>query len=190
MHKAKFGERKMVVDILTQSFKDNKSVNYIVKQGSKKFHSIEALMGYSYDLCSEFGSVYVNKNKSACALIIMFPEKKKTTVKSIIWDVRFIIKAIGIANVKKAIQREAIIKKHHPQHQFVYLWFIGTEPSEQGKGVGTELMKQIIADAQQLNRPIYLETSTSKNISWYESLGFKIYHELDFGYKLYCMRRD
>lgn len=189
MHKSKFDEKSRVVEILTQSFKDNKSVNYIVKQGSKKTQHIEALIGYSYDLCSEFGSVYVNKNKTACALIL-FPEKKKTTIKSILWDIRFVLKSIGISNIRKAIQRETIIKKQHPQHQFVYLWFIATEPSEQGKGVGTELMKLIIADAKQLNRPIYLETSTSKNIPWYESLGFKIYHELDFGYKLYCMRRE
>lgn len=189
MHKAKIGEKRRVVDILTHSFKDNKSVNYIVTQDAKRVRHIDALMDYSYNLCSEFGRVYVNKNKTACALI-MFPEKKKTTVKSILWDIRLILKSIGISNIRKALQREAIIKQYHPQNQFVYLWFIGTEPTEQGKGFGTELMKLIIADAEQLNRPIYLETSASKNISWYESLGFKIYHELDFGYKLYCMRRE
>jgi ribosomal protein S18 acetylase RimI-like enzyme len=56
--------------------------------------------------------------------------------------------------------------------------------------LGSELMKEIITDATAMNRTICLETSTVKNILWYEKFGFKIYKELDFGYKLYCMKRE
>lgn len=177
-----------VINILTQSFLDNKSVNYIIRQDGKKQQRIQTLMGYSYNLCSEFGKVYVNENSKACALVI-YPDKKRISIKSILWDMRFIHKSIGIGNIKKVLQREAIIKKEHPHIPFSYLWFIGTEPSAQGKGIGTALMKQIISESEKLNRPIYLETSTDKNIPWYQKFGFQIYRELDFGYKLYCLRR-
>lgn len=178
-----------VINILTQSFVDNKSVNYIIKQDSKKQQRIQTLMNYSYNLCSEFGKVYVNENSKAVALV-MYPDRKRINLTSILWDIRFILKSIGIGNIKKAVKREAEIKRQHPQIPFTYLWFIGTEPSEQGNGNGTALIKQIISESEKLNRPVYLETSTIKNIPWYQKFGFQIYRELDFGYRLYCMRRE
>lgn len=189
MTKAKTTDKSRVINILTESFNDNQSVIYIIKQDSNRHHRIQALMNYSYKLCSKFGNVYVNESNNGCALV-MFADKKKTTIKSILWDIQFVIKSIGIGNIKKALQREATIKKGHPSTPFTYLWFIGTDTSEQGKGIGTALMKQIISDSEKQHRPIYLETSTIKNIPWYQKFGFQIYRELDFGYRLYCMRRE
>lgn len=189
MIKATYTDKPLIVDILTQSFADNKSVNYIIKQGKYKNLRIQELMNYSYNLCSRFGKVYVNNGSKSCALV-MFPDKKRTSLRTVLWDIQFIFKSIGIGNVKKALQREALIKKNHPHTPFTYLWFIGTAESEQGKGFATELMQQILSDSEKENRPVYLETSTLKNIPWYEKFGFKIYHGLDFGYKLYCMRRE
>jgi ribosomal protein S18 acetylase RimI-like enzyme len=189
MDKANYNDKSRVVDILTQSFKDNTSVNYIIKQDKNRLQRIEELMNYSFKLSNKFGKTYVSNDNKACAIII-YPDKKRTTLKSMLWDIQFILKAIGIGNIRKALKREAAIKKFHPEIPFTYLWFIGTEPSEQGKGIGTALMKEIISDSEKLNRPICLETSTESNISWYEKFGFKTYQELDFGYKLYCMKRE
>jgi GNAT superfamily N-acetyltransferase len=189
MTKANYNDKSRVVGILTQSFKDNRSVNYIIKQDKHKLQRIEELMNYSFKLSNKFGKTYVSIDNKACALV-MYPDKKRVTAKSILWDIQFILKSIGIGNIKKALKREATINKFHPQIPFTYLWFIGTEPSVQGNGIGTALMKEIISDSEKLNRPIYLETSTQKNIPWYEKFGFKIYQEFDFGYKLYCMKRE
>jgi hypothetical protein len=43
-----YNEKSHVVDILAHSFIDNKSVNYIVKQDSKSFNRVRALMDYSF----------------------------------------------------------------------------------------------------------------------------------------------
>ena len=71
-----------------------------------------------------------------------------------------------------------------------YLWFIGVDPKEQNKGTGSTLLKDVIHQASLKNRSVYLETSTSKNIPWYEKFGFKIYNELDLGYRLYFLKND
>lgn len=97
---------------------------------------------------------------------------------------------MGLSNIKKAMSREAAIKKVQPGSLKYYLWFIGVASQEQNKGTGTKLMNEIIAEADRLNRVICLETSTVKNIPWYEKFGFKIYRELDFGYKLFCMKKE
>lgn len=178
-----------VVDILVKSFADNKSVNYIIKQDNKRLQRIKGLMEYSFEQCRLFGKIYFSDDGSTCALII-YPDKKKTTFKSVYLDIKLILQSTGFSNISKAIKREAEIKKHHPQGPLCYLWFIGVEPTHQNKGFGTRLMEKIISDASVEKRTVCLETSTDRNIPWYKKLGFEIYKELDFGYKLYCMKKD
>jgi hypothetical protein len=189
MTKATYNDKKQVVNILANSFADNKSVNYIIKQDNKKALRLKHLMAYSFDTCYQFGEILLSNDKKACALII-FPDKKRITLKSLIADIKLMFGAMGLGNVGKAMQREAAIRSIHPKELIYYLWFIGVETNEQGKGIGSALMKEIIVHCNKLERTICLETSTLKNIPWYQKFGFSIYKELDFGYTLYCMKRE
>lgn len=187
MMRATLNDRELVADILTRSFIDNKSVNYIIEQDEKKEQRIRGLMEYSFDICNLFGDVFISDDRNGCALIVM-PDRKKVTIKSILLDIKMALSVIGLSNINKAISRESAIKKIHPDALLYYLWFIGVEPSHQGKGIGSKLLNEIIQKGLSENRTICLETSTLKNIPWYEKHGFKTYRELDFGYKLYCMK--
>lgn len=182
-------DKKLVADILTKSFLDNRSVNYIIKQDGKREQRIKALMEYSFEVCHLFGDVFISEDKKSCVLLVK-PEKKKLTLKSILLDINLLLNAVGIFNIKKAIHREAAIKKVHPKTSIYYLWFIGVDPSHQNKGIGSKILSLVIQKAVSENRTICLETSTLKNIPWYEKHGFEIYKELDFGYRLYCLKRD
>jgi len=105
-------------------------------------------------------------------------------------DAGLALSVIGLSNIRKAMAREAQINKLHPKRPIYYLWFIGVDPLAQKKGVGTKLLKEIINEAKFKGRPIYLETSTLKNIPWYEKFGFTVYNKLDLGYELYCLKKE
>jgi len=188
MIEATYSDKNTVVDILAQSFEDNKSVNYIVKQDAHREQRIRQLMDYSFDVCKCFGRVVLSKDKKACALIV-YPDRKRTTLKSIVWDLKLITNCIGISGIMKAMAREGRIKKLQPKEPLYYLWFIGVHPMEQNKGIGSVLLSDIIEDAEAQERTVCLETSTEKNIPWYEKFGFKIYNELDFDYRLFFLKR-
>ncbi|MFX6031787.1 hypothetical protein ABTE99_19625, partial [Acinetobacter baumannii] len=79
--------RELVTDILTRSFVDNKSVNYIIKQDEKREQCLKGLMEYSFDVCNLFGEVFISDDRKACALIVV-PDRKKVTVKSILLDIK------------------------------------------------------------------------------------------------------
>ncbi|MEO6453749.1 MAG: GNAT family N-acetyltransferase, partial [Ginsengibacter sp.] len=179
----------LIVNILTKSFGANQSVNYIVKQDEKRIKRIEALMDYSFEMCYLFGEVYLSDDKKACALIL-YPDKKKTTIKSISLDAKLIFSSVGLGNIKKAIHRETMIKKLQPQELMYYLWFIGVDPDYQSEGIGSRLLEDIIQDSNQRKRSIFLETSTLKNIPWYKKFGFYIYNELELSYKLFFLKRE
>lgn len=189
MIRANYNDKEQIVNILTHSFDDNKSVNYIIKQDRKRVVRIKKLMEYSFEVCYLFGDVFLSNDRNGCALILM-PDKKKTTFETILLDAKLVFSCIGISNIKKAFDRESKINKLHPEAPIYYLWFIGVNPSQQNQGIGSALMNDVISESISNKRSIYLETSTIKNIPWYEKLGFATYAKLNFGYDLFCMKRE
>lgn len=189
MIKASLEDKFYVVDILTKSFENNQSVNYIAKQDQKREQRVSSLMDYSFEVCYLFGDVFLSDDKKACALVL-YPDKKKTTLKSILLDVKLILSCIGIENIKKALSRESKIKQLQPKELMYYLWFIGVDPEYQNEGIGSVFLSEIIQDSEHKKRPIYLETSTLKNLPWYQKFGFQIYNELELSYKLFFLRRE
>lgn len=188
MIRANYRDKKRVVDILTNSFEGNKSVNYIVKQDRKRLRRIRYLMDYSFEICYLFGDVLLSDDKAGCALIVL-PAKKRTTLKTIFLDIKLIFLCMGLANVKKAMEREAKIIELHPNKPIYYLWFIGVDRTKQNKGVGSALLTDVLTHASLNNLDTDLETSTLKNIPWYKKFGFEIYNELDIGYRLYFLKK-
>lgn len=189
MLRAEYIDKDQVVNILVSSFDDNKSVNYIIKQDNKRVQRIRTLMEYSFDICYLFGDIFLTDDKKGCALIVI-PEKKKTTFKTMLLDANLAIMCMGLSNLKKAIKREASIKSIHPDGLIYYLWFIGVDPKAQNNGIGSNLLEHVINEGLSMKRKLCLETSTVKNILWYKKHGFSIYKELDFSYRLYCMKTE
>lgn len=188
MIKADKNHKSHVIEILSNSFEDNQSVNYIIKQDSKRKERIRALMDYSFEICYMFGAVYLSDDKKGCALVL-YPDQKKFSIKSTLLDVQLLLNAIGLTRAGKAMSRESAIKSNYPKQPIYYLWFLGVLNSDQNKGIGSQLLSEIIQDSEKQQKPIYLETSTLKNLPWYKKFGFTIYKELDFGYKLFMLRR-
>ena len=188
MKKADYNDKSLVVDILTKSFDTNQSVNYIVKQDEKRVERVSALMDYSFEVCYLFGDVFLSDDKKACALVL-YPDKKKASLKSILLDAKLIVSCVGLKKIERALARESMIKKIQPKGPMSYLWFIGVDPEFQNTGIGTGLLIDIIKDSELQERPIYLETSTIRNLPWYQKFGFDIYHELDLSYKLFFLTK-
>ena len=187
MIKAAYNDKDLVVDILAKSFETNQSVNYIIRQDARKLKRIRHLMDYSFELCFLFGDVFLSADKKACALVL-YPEKKKATLKAILLDLKLIFFSVGLQNIRKTLAREAMIKKLQPRERMAYLWFIGVDPEYQNTGIGTQLLNEVIQNSRLKNRPVYLETSTAKNLPWYKKVGFQVYQELDLTYKLFFLK--
>ena len=186
MIKASKEDKNLIIDLLNKVFDKNHSVNFVVKQDSKRYKRIKALMTYSFEVCYQYGDIYLSTDKKACALIL-YPDKRKNTI---LLDIKLLLNCIGFSEAKKVLDRNSKINTHYPTKTMNYLWFIGVEATHQGKGLGSSLLNEIITEADAQNRPIYLETSMLENLPFYERLGFTIYGELNFGHNLYLLKRN
>lgn len=181
-------DKQLIVELLTNSFDDNQSVNYIIPQDKNRVIRIKSLMKYSFEICKLFGEVWIADNNDSCCLIL-YPDRKRFTLKSIWINILFITKAIGLFGLTKVLNREKQIGLKRPKHKMLYIWFIGVDIHKQNQGIGSVLLREVISKANQQNLPIYLETSNLKNVSWYQHFGFREYAQLQLNYTLYFLER-
>src|SRR5688500_1294081 len=113
MRKGTINDKALVIEILRSAFDDNKSVNYVVKQDEKRAERIKGLMAYSFNMCIIFGEVWIADDDHACALIL-FPDKKRSSFRTLLWDLKLALSVIGIDRVSAVLKREAMIKSNHP----------------------------------------------------------------------------
>lgn len=188
MRKVTKKDKKLVIELLTKSFEDNKSVNYIIIQDQKRIQRISALMDYSFEMCYRFGEVFLSEDNNGCALLL-YPHKKRFSIFSIWLSIKLIFCAIGVSRIVKAMERESKIKRRQPKERMTYLWFIGVNPLYQHQQIGTTLLKQVLDHSKELGLPVYLETSVERNLLWYRRFGFEVYDELTFNYSLFFLKR-
>ncbi len=62
----------------------------------------------------------------------------------------------------------------HPKFPHWYLPWFGVDGAWQGKGIGSELMRNCLAFVDQDHLPAYLESPNPRNIPFYERHGFEV----------------
>ncbi len=187
MRIANWKDQDLVVDIISQSFNENKSINFVAKQDEKRKQRIELLIRYSFFQGMNFGQIFISDdNKGAC--IVLFSNKKKTTFRSVIWDLKLAVKCIGASRVLKVLKRESGIKAKHPKEAFIHLWYIGVYPDAQQKGIGSCLLSEVLKKYPK--EMFYLETSTVENLPFYKKYNFEVTDTIDLGYSLHILKRS
>lgn len=84
------------------------------------------------------------------------------------------------------LHRQCITAKHW------YLPYLGVEPRQQGKGIGSRLLKPVLEQADESGLPCFLETANERTIRLYERHGFVVVREGDIprgGPHLWAMLR-
>lgn len=179
-------DKPLVVNLLVRSFCDSKSIHYFVEREAEKRIRVQALMSYAFDYCMSSGEIFLSEDRQACALVL-YPEKRIMSFESIWRQINFIVKASGWHYFKKVSARQKVVRSIHPRELKFHLWFMAVNPEVQRRGIGSRLLKQLIASSKEQHRIFCLETPDSRHIGWLHKHGFGIYRQVDLGHLLYCM---
>jgi GNAT superfamily N-acetyltransferase len=187
--KALYKDKETIVEILSYSFSKNKIIAHLFKEPERRALGAKGLMGYAFEIAMRFGEVWIDDDSMVCALAI-YPEKRKYNFFHWWQDVKFVVKYVGLRHYKRARKRQNKVADVHPKNKdWLYLWFIGVHPNAQGKGLGSQALNFLADFSKQVQRNIYLETSTLSNLPWYNRHGFECFHQENLGYTLYFLRR-
>ncbi len=68
-----------------------------------------------------------------------------------------------------------MVGSHHPSESHFYLFVLGA--AEQGRGIGSTAIRPVLDRCDADGLPAYLESSSERNRSFYERLGFQVLWE-------------
>lgn len=182
----------LVKKILFESFSDNQSINFVVKQGKRKEKNFKRLLSYSTFMAKKFGKIYLSIDNKVCA-IVLDSSKKKMTLSRVLWEAKLAFQVIGVSNIGRILNREKLLGQFYPSNKnYIHLWYIGVDPNFQCKGLGSKMLKEIIEDNS--GKDIYLETSTKRNFLFYEKHGFEVVRnfqkELGYDLNMYVLKSN
>ncbi|MFC7308227.1 GNAT family N-acetyltransferase [Streptomyces monticola] len=88
---------------------------------------------------------------------------------------------------------ERALAPHRPSEPVWFLATVGVAPEAQGQGLGDAVLAPGLKAADGAGYPVFLETSSERNVTFYERLGFAVTAQVelpDDGPRTWCMRRE
>lgn len=185
-------DEKRAVEILYSAFVNitiENSVNFVVKQDSKRNKRLYFFMKYLFKRTLIKGQVFISDDSKA-VLLVEFPKKNINLYNLLILDIMLIFRTIGIDNIFKVIKREYIIKKNHIKEPHIHPIILGVKKEYQNKGIGVKLINEVFHYFSDSNLPIIIETTTLNNIKLYQYFGFKVIKSTtSLGFPLIFLKR-
>lgn len=170
-------DKTRIIEILCQSFQNDPQINYILGSNGNKNKKLLRLMAYSFEFGLANGKVEISEDKNSVA-IWKSSNSKKMSINLFYESILFFF-TFGWSGIKRISAMEKKIAAFYPYKTiFNYLWILGTNPNEQGKGYGTAILSKAINKFEQDKVPLYLETSTDSNLKYYQRKRFELYHSM------------
>jgi len=84
------------------------------------------------------------------------------------------------------------VVERRPTEPHWYLSLLGTDPAQQGRGVGSALLRPILERCDAEGWPAYLESSKEANLAFYRRHGFEVVEALHLpaGPQIWTMSRE
>ena len=95
--------------------------------------------------------------------------------------------------VSRGYRLVRLLEAKRPRAPHLYLATIGTDPSVQGRGYGSALMRVVLDRCDTDGMPSYVESSKESNIAFYNRHGYELVGEIvvpDSAVKLWLMWRE
>jgi hypothetical protein len=188
---AKYTDKSLVAEILVSAFlplKDDNSINFVVKQDKKRAERMRVLMEYLFEKAFNFGEIYISNNKKTC-ILLSFPYKEKTTLKTLLLNFKLAHKCIGFNRVFHVLKRQKSVKQHYPKGKYIIPLIMATIPNCKGNGSAARLMIEVKNHYKQSKLPVIVDAASKKNVILYQKFGFKVFkEEKSLGFPMYFLR--
>lgn len=184
-------EMQDVATILGSAFSDDPVMNWMCP-ASRIYPSL--FRAEAEGLYRFHGQVYLNQEKTGAAMWLPAGVSSRPPLN---WRWLAVIVKLwcsgGPESIRRAQQIEACFAEYHLKEPHFYLHCIGAQLGNQGRGIGSSLLRAGLEACDELGLPAYLESSNEKNNPLYQRFGFVITGETrlpDDGPTVWFMRRE
>jgi len=179
IYKLKKENASEATKVLTDAFYDDPLLRYVCEFEGNRLGKTSYIIKSVLSLGIHYGEVWALGNPVIAGAAIWMPPDFKgiSLFRSLRTGIFFEKYVLG----KSAAKRYSVFNAttddlHHKIAKMPhwYLFVIGIKPSLQGKGLGTKLIKHMLARTDEEKVPVFLTAPNPTNIGYYEKLGFNV----------------
>lgn len=161
--------------VLSKAFINLSSMTYIARK-SNSVQAIKALCSYCLKVSMSQSSAYISEDEHA-VLLLLNNEKPPSGLKLLLWKIQLINRSIGWFNVPQVLGYMNLKRKMRSKEKAIYIWMIASEKSDHEFSSALDLKDSVFEMANDLQLPLLMEATISKNTLIYRRYGFEIYHK-------------
>jgi GNAT superfamily N-acetyltransferase len=167
-----------LVEMLVRAFVDDPVASFMFCREQKRARALATF--FSIQLRQDYlnhGEVWTTADRSGAA-IWGPPSKARPGLRELLHVFPLLRELLPPGHMREALKALFVVESHRPKMPHWYLATLGTEPSLQGRGVGTALLAPVLERADANGEPAYLESSKERNVPFYARFGFEVTKEL------------
>lgn len=173
-------DRAAVVASVARAFDDDPVWGFALRQEpAKRESAYRATVEAALDVFGKYGLTFCTNGAEGASIwappgswqISLFDEVRLLPV---------YLRSCGLARLRRGMRGMDSMKRVHPTEPHYYLYLIGVDPSHQGKGLGSALMKDMLERCDRERTPAYLESTKETNLAFYRRHGFEVRDTIAF----------
>lgn len=161
---------------LERAFANDPMFRWMFPDPRQRSRSLQAFLRVPVQYGLRYG--YVTESNDGMAVAIWLPPGRAITISGMVrcgmlavpFRVGFrpFVRFMGADDVMGRFHKRFVPEPHW------YLLLVGVDPEIQGRGLGSALIKDGLARADEANCPCYLDTSQERNLEFYQRHGFEV----------------
>ncbi len=172
---ATVSDRQALSQALAAAFHDDPVMAHLMPERNRAAR-MHRFFGFEIDSTRPRGRVYTTADVSGGALWAE-PGRWRLPITSVLGSAPTMVRTLSW-RVPRGLRTLSVIEKVHPTEPHWYLAVLGTDPSRQGRGVGSALLAPVLDECDRDGIGAYLESSKESNIAFYARHGFEVTEEI------------
>ena len=179
-----------VVETLTTAFFDDPVMSWWLPDPARRSQILRAFFEITVDVNHPHDELYTTSTVPAAAAVWVPPGRQPSGDEEALLVARWVDAAEETA--ERLLAALELMGPHHPEQAHAYLFFLGTRPQWQSRGLGSALLREVLERCDRDATPAYLEATSEGSKGLYLRHGFEVTGEIPLpnGPSLWPMWRE
>lgn len=180
--------------VLARAFRDDPLMVHVQPDPARRERMLPHALAGIQDYCLRYGRVTTTPDVAGVACWLPPGATDVTNWRTVRSGLLTGSLRVGAGGLRRLLSLgSAMTRGHHrmmPTDHW-YLWLLGTDPDQLGRGVAGAVLAPTLAGADAAGMPCYLDTHLERNLDFYHRHGFApVLEEVADGLRFWGLRRD
>ncbi len=173
------GEESLIIGPLVLGFATDPIGRFIFRDANDFLRAFPKVVGIFAQPAIEAASAfYVETGGGSAAAAIWYPPGVSSDSEAMAGT---LAEAVPASQLDERLGLFGAMEEAHPTEAHWYLPMIAADPTQQGQGHGSALLRKALERVDADHAPAYLESSNEANLPLYQRFGFEITGEIQSG---------